>query len=327
MDFYQERFGLGRASLEGRRRPMPYPPVLHTLVGFVPFGDTEDVLKWAGVLLHAGAVVLVMLVASRASGIEAAAVPAGAMAALFPDGMLELLRASYPALLGQLSLLAMVLLLMCRGKALSSTSGVAAFGALFAACALVYNAGPLTLAVFLPLLLAAFWMPPRLDGALGLAAAAFLGGAVALTYYGGFLLEVAKAPGGGESLGLGARFQAATVGWDAFGPLYFVLAIAGLYVLLKRRELLESRVLLSWAAYAPAISLPVLLAPETLYYFRRLFFVYPLAPVLAACALSRRRALLLLATAGVVAWSLYRMSDFIEPFYVTHTGSLAQPPS
>jgi hypothetical protein len=328
MDFYQERFGLGRASLEGRRRPMPYPPVLHTLVGLVPFGDTEDVLRWAGVLLHAGAAVLVMFIACRASGSEAAAVAAGAMAALFPDGILELLRASYPALLGQLSLLAMVLLLMRRGKALSSTSGVAAFGVLFAACALVYNAGPLTLAVFLPLLLAAFWMPPRLDGALGLAAAACLGGAIALTYYGGFLLEVAKAPGEWDSLGLGARFQAATVGWDAFGPLYFVLATAGLYVLLKRRELLESRVLLSWAAYAPAISLPVLLAPEPLYYFRRLFFVYPLAPVLAACALSRRRrALLLLATAGVVAWSLYRMSDFIEPFYVTHTGSLARPRS
>jgi len=60
----------------------------------------------------------------------------------------------------------------------------------------------------------------------------------------------------------------------------------------KRRESLESRALLAWAVYAPAISIPVLLAPEPLYYFRRLFFVYPLAPILAAVALSRRNRLL-----------------------------------
>ncbi len=42
---------------------------------------------------------------------------------------------------------------------------------------------------------------------------------------------------------------------------------------------LENRVLLAWAAYALAISIPVFIAPEPLYYFRRLFFVYPLAPI------------------------------------------------
>jgi hypothetical protein len=75
MDYYQERFGLGRASLEGRRRPMPYPPVLHTIVGWFPFGDTEDVLKWAGILLHVSVVVVVMLIATRVSESEAAASP------------------------------------------------------------------------------------------------------------------------------------------------------------------------------------------------------------------------------------------------------------
>jgi hypothetical protein len=327
MDYYQERFGLGRASLEGRRRPMPYPPVLHTIAGWFPFGDTEDVLKWTGILLHVSAVVVVMLVAGSVSESDAAAVAAGVMAASFPDGILELLRASYPALLGQLALVVMVFLVMRHGKALRSTSGVVAFGALFAACALIYNAGPLTLAIFLPLLLAAFWMPPPLPGAWGLLPAAVVGSLPALGYYGGFLLDLAKGPGNGEELGFAPRLRAATVGWDVFGPLYILFGLAGLLVVVRRRERLESRVLLAWAAYAPAISIPVLLAPEPLYYFRRLFFVYPLAPILAAVAVSRRKWLLVLATLALVGWSLYRAADFIEPFYVTHTGSLARPPS
>jgi hypothetical protein len=306
---------------------MPYPPVLHTIVGFFPFGDTEDVLKWTGILLHVSAAVLVMLIAHRATESGSAALASGVMAALFPDGILELLRASYPAFLGQLSLLVVVLLLMRQEKALSSTYGVLGFGALFAGCALIYNAGPLSLAIFLPLLLAAFWMPPKLSGSLGLIAAAASGSVPALAYYGGFLLELARTPGGSEDLGFGERLRAATVGWDAFGPLYLALGIAGLLVVLKRRSLPESRVLLAWAAYAPAISLPVFLAPEPLYYFRRLFFIYPLAPVLAALALSRRNRLLVLATIALLGWSLYRLSDFVEPFYVTHTGSLAAPPS
>jgi hypothetical protein len=326
MDYYQERFGLGRASLEGRRRPMPYPPVLHTAVGWFPFGDTEDLLKWAGILLHVSAVVAVMLIAGRVSESEAAAVAAGVMAASFPDGVLELLRASYPALLGQLVLVAMVLLAMRHGKALLSPSGVVAFAALFAACALVYNAGPLTLAVYLPLLAAAFWMPPPLPGGSGLLVAALLGSVPAFLYYGGFLLDLANG-GGGTGLGFTERLRAATSGWDVFGPLYVLFGLAGLLVVAKRRGRLESRVLLAWAAYAPAISIPVLLAPEPLYYFRRLLFAYPLAPILTAVSVSRRKRLLFLATLALVGWSLYRVSDFIEPFYVTHTGSLAKPPS
>jgi hypothetical protein len=322
MDWYQERFGLGRASLEGRRRPVPYPPVLHTLAGWFPFGDTEDVLKWAGILLHAATVWVVMLIAARVSESEGASVAAGVMAASFPDGVLELLRASYPALLGQLGLVLMVFLILRSGKALTSRSGVAAFGALFAACALLYNAGPLTLGVFLPLLLAAFWMPPMLSGAAGLLFSAVLGSVPALSYYGGFLFDLAKTPGGGEEMGCVERLRAATVGWEVFGPLYILFGLAGLLAILRRRDRLESRVLLAWAAYAPAISIPVFLAPEPLYYFRRLFFVYPLAPILAALALSPRKRLLVLATLVLVAWSLYRGLDFIEPFYVTHTGSL-----
>jgi hypothetical protein len=327
MDYYQERFGLGRASLEGKRRPMPYPPVLHTLAGWFPLGDTEDVLKWAGILLHTATVFVVMLIASRSAESEGVSIAAGVMAASFPDGILELLRASYPALLGQLALVVMVYLIVRRGKALQSTSGVFAFGALFAACALVYNAGPLTLAVYLPVLLAAFWMPPRLEGASGLLRAAALGAVPALGYYGGFLLDLARGPGGGNELGYAERFRAATVGWDVFGPLYILLGLAGLLVVARRRERLESRVLLAWAAYAPAISIPVFLAPEPLYYFRRLFFVYPLAPILSGIAVSRRKRMVVLVTIALVGWSLYRVSDFIEPFYVTHTGSLARPPS
>lgn len=323
MDWYQERFGLGRASLEGRRRPMPYPPVLHTLAGWFPFGNTEDVLKWVGILLYAATVFLVMLITSRSAESSGASVAAGVMAASFPEGILELLRASYPALLGQLALVLMVFLVMRHQKALASAAGIVAFGALFAACAVIYNGGPLTLAVFLPLLLAAFWIPPRLQGASGLLAAAVLGGAIALTYYGGFLLDLAKAPGGGEELGFVARLRAATVGWDVFGPLYVLLCLAGIWIAVKRRGAVESRVLLAWAAYAPAISIPVFLAPEPLYYFRRLFFAYPLAPVLAALALARRKRLLVLATLALVVWSVYRWMDFVEPFYVTHTGSLA----
>ncbi|MGH9391921.1 MAG: hypothetical protein ACRD1Z_20150, partial [Vicinamibacteria bacterium] len=157
--------------------------------------------------------------------------------------------------------------------------------------------------------------------------AAVVGGLPALGFYGGFLLDLAKGPGHAEELGFAERLRAATVGWEVFGPLYILFGLAGLLFVVSRRARLESRVLLAWAAYAPAISIPVFLAPEPLYYFRRLFFVYPLAPILAAVAVSRRKWLRVLATLALVGWSLYRVSDFIEPFYVTHTGSLAKPPS
>ncbi len=327
MDYYQERFGLGRASLEGRRRPMPYPPVFHTLVGFLPFGDTGDLLIGSGILLHALTVAVVMMLAGRVTESESGALAAGVMAALFPDGILELLRASYPALLGQFALLVMVLLVMTRANQFRSSSGVVAFGALFAGEALVYNAGPLTLAVFLPLLLAAFWVPPPVPGKTGLLLATILGSVPALAYYGGFLLDLAKAPGGGESLGFAERFRAATVGWDVFGPLYLLSCLAGAILVAKNRERLENRVLLAWAGYAFAISIPVFVAPEPLYYFRRLLFVYALAPILTAVAVSRWKWLPLVATVALAGWSLYRASEFLPPFYVTHTGSLAKPPS
>ncbi len=327
MDYYQERFGLGRASVDGRRRPMPYPPVLHTLAGWVPFGPTEDVLKWSGLLLHALTVGVVMLLAARVTESDPAALAAGVMAALFPDAILELLRASYPALLGQLALLFMVLLVMRQKSALRSASGVFAFGLVFAGCALIYNAGPLTLAVFLPLLIAAFWMPPPVPGAMGLLQAAILGSVPAFAYYGSFLLGLRTAPGEGSALGFAERFRSATVGWDAFGPLYLVLFLAGAFLVAREREKPENRVLLAWAAYALAISIPVFIAPEPLYYFRRLFFVYPLAAIFAAVAASRRRAFLVAATVVLSGWSLYRIADFIVPFFVTHTGSLAKIPS
>jgi hypothetical protein len=327
MDYYQERFGLGRASLEGRRRPMPYPPVLHTVASFIPFGATQDILKWSGVLLHALTVGVVMLLAGRVTESESAALAAGATAALFPEIVLELLRASYPALLGQLALLVMVLLLMRHGSALRSTTGVVGFGALFAACALVYNAGPLTLAVFLPLLIAAFWMPPPLPGAAGLPPAALLGSVPALGYYGGFLLDLFRASSHGDAIGGAERLRAASVGWDAFGPLYLVLSLAGVFVAARKRETIENRIVLAWTAYAFAISIPVFVAPEPLYYFRRLLFVYPLASILAALAVSRRTWLLVAATVALVSFSVYRARDFVVPFYVTHTGSLAKPPS
>jgi hypothetical protein len=325
MDYYQELFGLGRASLEGRRRPMPYPPVLHSLAALVPVGATEDVLKWSGILLHTLIVALVMLLAGRVTEVESGPIAAGALAALFPDGVLELLRASYPALLGQVALLVLVFLLMRHASALRSTGGALAFGAVIAACALVYNAGPLTLAVFLPLLLAAFAMPPSLPGSAGLLAATILGSIPAFAYYGSFLLDLLRAPGGRGEESFAERLDAATVGWDLFGPLYLALALAGAFLTVKHRDRLENRVLLAWTAYAAAISIPVFLAPEPLYYFRRLFFVYPLAPLLTVLAVSRRKWLLVAATLALAGWSLYRVSDFLVPFYVTHTGSLAKP--
>ena len=74
MDFYQQKHGLGRASVAGNRRPMPYPPVLHTLAGWIPVGATDDVLKWFGILASTLTVWLVMIAARLLAGTTDAAV-------------------------------------------------------------------------------------------------------------------------------------------------------------------------------------------------------------------------------------------------------------
>jgi hypothetical protein len=324
MDFYQQKHGLGRASVEGTRRPMPYPPVLHTLAGWFPLGATEDVLKWLGILASTLTVALVMAAVRALGRADEAAASAGALAALFPESALELLRASYPALLGHLVDVLIVYLLLRRASALSTLRGVLGFGAAFGVAALVYNATPLNLAAFLPLAVVALALPPAVASWRGLLAASALGSLPALLYYGPFLLGLLRADDVASGPELSERIAAVSLGWDAFGPLYLVVALAGL-VLLARRSWArpEGRLTLAWAAFVVPISLVVLAAPEPLYYFRRLMFVYPLGPILAVYALSGRRWLLAAGSAALAAWSVAALAAFVEPFYVTHTGSLA----
>lgn len=320
-EFYQQKHGLGRASVGGNRRPMPYPPVLHTLAGWIPFGDTGDVLKWLGILASALTVALVMATARLLSGKSEVGIAAGVLAALFPESALELLRASYPALLGHLVDLFLVYLLLRYFEALETFRGVVGFGLAFGLSTLVYNATPLNLVVFLPLALIAFRSAAPWKGLL---AASALGGFFALAYYGPFLAGLARSGGPARTPALSERFQAAFSGWDAFGPLYLVLALVGIVLVARRASSLpEGRIVIAWASFTFFISLVVFAAPEPLYYFRRWMFVYPLAPVLAAYALGVKRSVLVTGTAILVLWSVGRLGTFVEPFYLTHTGSLA----
>jgi hypothetical protein len=112
------------------------------------------------------------------------------------------------------------------------------------------------------------------------------------------------------------------MGWDAFGlPYLLAVSWAAFTVVPKLQPRFYGRVLASWLLFLPAISIPVFLFPEPLYYFRRLFFALPLAPLMAPQAATGKKLQALL-IAVFLGWSLYRLTFFIEPFFVTHTGRL-----
>src|SRR5436190_2235549 len=66
IDEHQQELELGKASVAGRLRPLPYPPAFHTLAGLIP-AATLDVMKALGVLAQGISVLLVVALGWRIS--------------------------------------------------------------------------------------------------------------------------------------------------------------------------------------------------------------------------------------------------------------------
>ncbi len=324
MSHYQRVFDLGRGSVQGRFVPLPYPPVFHTIAGLIP-GPVDDSNRVLGALFQSLVCLLIFGLSLRLFGDPLVSAGAGVLTAFLPEYLLEFLRASYPALLGHLVDLTVVMLLVLGWERLNRRGGAAILAAALAICTLVYNAGPLYWAVFLPLVLLTSSLKPPLEGRARLLVGTVSGAAVSLAYYGHYMLAALPSFFQSSSPGpnLTERLHVAFMGWDAFGlPYLLAMGWAAFVVIPKLQPRAAGRVITAWLLFIPAISIPVFLFPEPLYYFRRLFFALPLATLLAPQAATGKKLKILL-IAVLLGWSLYRLTFFVAPFFVTHTGSLA----
>jgi hypothetical protein len=326
MPEYQRSFQLGLATVAGQWKPFPYPPTFYSLAALLPLGSPEDAVKALGVVSSGIVVLLVMLLAARLDRGGSADLRAGALAALLPADLIELLRASYPALLGHAVDTGLAVFLAARWDRLGTRRGIAVVALWIAACGLTYNAGPVHLAIFLPLLVAAASLPPALTGRAGLVLSAAIGGAAAFTYYAGAVFEVlghALHSAGAALTQPGLTVADLGSGWDEMGEPFLLVGAAGLAVVLLRYwSAPEGRVVAAWAAYIVAISVPVLLFPEVFGYFRRLYFAQALGPLLASLPTVRRSWISLPLALVLVLWSLLSLAEFVVPFFVSHSGQI-----
>jgi hypothetical protein len=321
MPHYQQVFDLGRASAGSRYQPFPYPPTFYILAALLPVEDTVDAIKLLGIASQGLVVLMVMILAGRILGPGLPERAAGMLAALFPADLLELLRASYPALLGHALDVGLVTFLVCRWEDLRSNKGVFLVAAGLAAAALTYNAAPVHFGLFVPLLLAAASLKPPLPARTRVVLAALLGAALSLVYYGGYLRWTWEQAHRGTAFAAvrattEMRMALALGPWETLGVPYLFLAAAGAVVVLKRLwPSSGSRVVLAWALYLPAALALVFLVFEPFRYFRQYHFVHPLFPLLAVGLLGERRSLVMAVTALLVAWNLREIVYLGTPFF------------
>jgi hypothetical protein len=325
MPEYQQSYQLGLATVAGQWKPFPYPPTFYTLAALSPLGSPEDVVKALGALSSGIVVALMMALAARIGG-ASAGLRAGVLAMLLPADLTELLRASYPALLGRALDTGLVVLLASRWEWLATRLGVAVVALWIAACGLTYNAGPVHLTIFLPLLLAVSSLTPALPARSGLVASAVVGGALASSYYAGALGEVARHALSSAQANVarpGLTVADVSSGWDEIGVPLLLVGAAGLAGVLRQRWASpEGRVISAWAAYIVAISIPVALFPEVFGYFRRLYFAQALGPLLASLPAVRRDWIGFSLGAALVLWSLLGLVELVMPFFVSHSGQI-----
>ncbi len=328
MDKLQQRFDLGRARVSGAMRPLPYPPMFHTLSSLGPDGVEVPMMKSLAVGAETAAILLTFLLGRRLFGSEAAGVMAGLALNLLPWDTLELLRVSFPAILGRTLDLAGLLWLVSRSSdALASARGRLQLGAWLALCCLCYNASPVHWGLFIPLALLTLVLPPaQLRDARSLLAAAVIGGALSLLYYGRYLLDVAfnVLPGSREAAPSISVISLVATLAQINGPVVFAAVAAIPLCLVEAWRRRESRLLLAWILWVPLLIHVATSFPEPFGYFRRHYFAYPLLAVLASrwaktpSLLARALALIL------VGWGLLEIARFIPGIYLTHTGRIGE---
>ena len=326
MTDYQQRFDLGRASAGSAMVPFPYPPTFYTVAAFLPLGDTEEAMKLVALAAQGLAVLLVMVLAGHLVGSGPPEVAAGLLAALFPPDLLELLRASYPALLGHAVDLAVVTWLACRFRDLGSARGTIVLAVALAAAALTYNAAPVHFALFIPTLLFTASWRPTLSGRRGLTLAALGGALLSLAYYGSFvrwtLERVMEGNAHARAQGSSVSWLGPALGhWESGDLLYLLVPLGGAVLILRRSwPRSESRVVLAWLLYPVLILILVSISPEPFRYFRRFYFAYALFPLLAAALGAVRKGWMVPITAALLAWSAYETILLSRSFFLVVPG-------
>ncbi len=285
-------------------------------------------MKSLAVGAETAAILLTFLLGRRLFGSEPARMMAGLALYLLPWDTLELLRVSFPAILGRTLDLAGLLWLFSRSSdVLASARGRFQLGAFLALCCLCYNASPVHWGLFIPLALLTLALPPaQLRDARSLLAAGVIGGALSLLYYGRYLLDVAfnVLPANREAAPtISVTTLVATLA-QMNGPVVFAAVAAIPLCLVEGWRRRESRLLLAWILWVPLLIHVATSFPEPFGYFRRHYFAYPLLAVLASrwaktpSLLARSLALLL------VGWGLLEIARFIPGIYLTHTGRIGE---
>jgi hypothetical protein len=325
-DDLQQRFDLGRASVSGAMRPLPYPPLFHTFSSMGPDGEEVPMMKALAVGAETAAVLLTLLLGRRLFGTESAGVMAGLSLSLLPFETLELLRASFPAILGRaLDLAAVFWLVSLPKEDLASARGRLKLGVGLAVSCLSYNASPVHFGLFIPLALLALALPPaRLSDARGLLAAAVIGGLLSLVFYGRYLVDTAL------NVLVQNRTTTPSIYWMGLatnlvryhGPVFIAALVAIPLCVGEAWRRRESRLLLAWILWVPLVIYVAQSFPEPFGYFRKQFFAYPLFVLLAArwakTPSTPSRALAVV----VAVWGLVETALLIPGVYITHSGRI-----
>ncbi len=322
----QQRFDLGRANVSGSMRPLPYPPFFHTLSSFGPEGMEVEVMKAVGVAAATATILLTLLFASRLFASEAAGLMAGLVLSLLSFDLLEVLRVSFPAILGRsLDLTAMLWLFSPRAFDPEDKRGLLALGGWLSLCCLSYNASPVHFGLFVPLALLCLALPQgRLREARSLLTAALVGALLSLSFYGRYVLDVVL------NVMAEDHVAAPSIDWGALasslardhGPILVAALAAAPLCLTARWSHRESRLLLAWILWMPAVALVAGLFPGPFGYFRTEFFAYPLLAVLCARWAMGPAPVSRLLIGAVAVWGLAKTWAFLPGLYITHSGRI-----
>jgi len=286
--------GVWRTEAYGKTYAFPYTPAFHLPFAVFPlsYDALVTALKLGGAAVSLVPIVLVWAMAARLGAGRIGAL----LMVLIPTYTSRLSFAFLPSLFGHAVDMGLLCWLLGRAPALASRPTLVRLAAWVAACQLAYISGVMNMSLFIACLAVvgpSGTSRERARQGAAILAAGLLASALSVAlYYRDFLGMVTDVlPRVGGAHGAVSRYPVQSffvVAYertrDFFGPLYPVLAVAGVVALRTRAGF---RVLLAWVATYFVLLLGRAKVPDVFLHGHETLFVTPLVALAAGEALTR----------------------------------------